>query len=500
VEDVGDLAPDAYSTTPIPEAQITAAIARVDGIAQDVMDRSKIPGMAVAVVHGGKVVFTKGYGVREVGKPELVDENTVFQLASVSKSLGASVIAHAVGEGTVKWSDPVVKYLPDFQLSDPAITPIVTIGDLYAHRSGIPAGAGDDLEGIGFTREQIIEKLRYFPLNPFRISYGYTNFGMTTGAEAVAAAAGTSWEDLSQQLLYGPLGMTATSSRYADYVAQPNRAIIHFNDNGTFTALYTRDADAQSPAGGASSTVTDMAKWMEMNLASGQVDGQQVIDADALLEGHTPQVVNHRADEPDARSRFYGYGVNVETTSTGQVKWGHSGAFYVGTGTAYAMLPGADVGIVALTNASPVGAAEAVTTSFTDLVRTGKIERDWLGFYGPQFATLFVNHSPVATTPAPAGPAPARPAADYVGTYSNEVAGDVVVTADGDTLTVKVGPKQLSATLNHYDGDVFSWLPPGGNGEPLSAVTFAGNSGGAAQTVQIEVLDAYGFGTFTRTG
>jgi len=291
------------------------------------MNRSGIPGMAVAVVHGGEVVFAKGFGVREVGKPELVDENTVFQLASVSKSLGASVIAHAVSEGTVKWSDPIVKYLPDFQLADASITPMVTIGDLYAHRSGIPAGAGDDLEGIGFTRDQIIEKLRYFPLNPFRISYGYTNFGMTTGAEAVAAAAGMSWEDLSQQLLYEPLGMTATSSRYADYVAQPNRAIIHFNDNGTFKALYTRDADAQSPAGGVSSNVTDMATWMEMNLASGQVNGEQVIDADALLEGHTPQVVNHRANEPDVRSRFYGYGVNVETTSTGQVKWGHSGAF-----------------------------------------------------------------------------------------------------------------------------------------------------------------------------
>ena len=140
-----------------------------------------------------------------------------------------------------------------------------------------------------------------------------------------------------------------------------------------------------------------------------------------------------------------------------------------------------------------------MTTSFTDLVRTGEIERDWLGFYAPQFATLFVNHSPVATTPAPASPAPARPAADYAGTYSNEVAGDVVVTANGETLTVQIGPKQLSSTLNHYDGDVFSWLPPGGNADPLSAVTFAGNPGGPAQTVQIEFLDAYKFGTFTRT-
>ena len=326
--------------SPIPEAQITAAIDKVDGIAQDVMSHSGVPGMAVAVVHGGKVVFAKGYGVREVGKPDLVDENTVFQLASVSKSIGSTVVAHAVSDGIVKWSDPVVKYLPDFQLSDPAVTEMVTIGDLYSHRSGIPTTAGDDLEGIGFTREQIIEKLRLFPLNPFRVSYGYTNFGMTTGGEAVAAAAGMPWEDLSAKELYEPLGMTSTSSTYADFLARPDRTTLHFNDSGTFKPLYIRDADAQSPAGGVSSNVTDLAKWMNMNLAAGEVDGQQLIDAEALQAAHTPQITSAPAKEPDARSRFYGYGFNVETTSTGHVKWGHSGAFYVGAGHRVRDAPG----------------------------------------------------------------------------------------------------------------------------------------------------------------
>ena len=185
---VGTLSPEQYSAVAIPQAQISAAVGKVDTLVTDVMTRSRIPGMAVAVVHGGKVVYSKGFGVREVGKPETVDVNTVFQLGSVSKSIGATVIAKAVGDGTVQWSDPVVKYLPDFRLSDPETTRLVTIGDLYAHRSGIPGGAGDDLEQIGFDRAQIIDKLRYFPLNPFRASYGYTNFGMTTGAQAVAAA------------------------------------------------------------------------------------------------------------------------------------------------------------------------------------------------------------------------------------------------------------------------------------------------------------------------
>ena len=495
----GQVAPDRYSAVPIPESQITAAIDKVDGIAQDVLSRSGVPGMAVAVVHGGKVVFAKGYGVREVGKPDLVDKNTVFQLASLSKSIGSTVVAHAVSEGIVKWTDPVVKYLPSFQLSDPAVTPMVTIGDLYSHRSGIPTTAGDDLEGIGFTREQIIDRLRLFPLNPFRVSYGYTNFGMTTGGEAVATAAGMPWEELSAKELYEPLGMTSTSSTYADFLSRADRATLHFSDSGTFKPLYIRDADPESPAGGVSSTVADLAKWMNMNLASGEVDGKQLIDPKVLQAAHTPQITSIPAKDADARSRFYGYGFNIETTSTGQVKWGHSGAFFVGAATAFAMIPGADVGIVVLTNASPVGAAEAVTTSFSDLVRTGTVERDWLGYYGPMFQTLFVNPSPVAE-PAPTSPAPPRDTADYVGTYTNDYAGDVVVTASGDTLTVQVGPKGLNAPLTHYDGDVFSWLAPGGNGDPVSAVTFGGAAGAAAQTIQIELLDTYGLGTFTRTG
>ena len=137
---------------------------------------------------------------------------------------------------------------------------------------------------------------------------------------------------------------------------------------------------------------------------------------------HDPdeESVNHCAEEPDQRSRFYGYGVNVETTSIGQVKWGHSGAFYVGTGTAFAMLPGADMGIVALTNASPVGAAEAVTTSFSDPVRTGTVERT---------GTASTRRSlPPCSSITARSPTRRRrpvrrrvlPAADYVGTYRNE--------------------------------------------------------------------------------
>jgi hypothetical protein len=122
-----------------------------------------------------------------VGKPEVVDPDTVFQVASVSKSVSSTCISKLVTDKIVSWSDPVTKYLPSFTLSDPAVTKAVTIGDFFAHRSGLPGMAREDLEGLGFDRDQTLSKLNQFPLGKYRLdyNYNYTNFGMTTGAEAV---------------------------------------------------------------------------------------------------------------------------------------------------------------------------------------------------------------------------------------------------------------------------------------------------------------------------
>ena len=487
LQPVGDTPPEAYVARPIPPAQIDAAIGGLDKMVTDVMRRTGVPGMSVAVVRGGQIVYAKGFGVREVGKDAKVNADTVFQLASVSKSVGSTCVSAAVTQGLVAWSDPVVKHLPDFALSDPEVTRRVTVADLYSHRSGLPDQAGDDLEAIGFDRADILSKLRLFELDPFRISYHYANFGLTAGAEAVAAATKRPWEQLCADLLYAPLGMASTSSTYADFVGRENRATLHFRTGATtFEPRYTRNADAQSPAGGVSSSANDLARWLMLNLADGKVGDQTLIDPAVLRESHTAQIATAPLRTSESRGRFYGYGFNVENTSTGHVRLGHSGAFYVGAGTAFGLVPGADVGIVALTNASPVGAAETVTTGFTDLVRTGAVERDWVSFFAQIFDPMFVNHSKVADPP-PANAPPARPLDSYVGTYTSPYAGDITVSRNGDQLTLTIGPKRLSAPLTHYAGDTFSWLAPGGNGDPVSAVTFADGTD-LAQSVDIELL------------
>ncbi len=261
-----------------------------------------------------RAVFEQGFGVRDVNKPDKVDANTVFELASVSKPLASTVVAGAVGEGKLSWDDPIVKYLPSFALVDPYVTADVTVADMFSHRSGLPDHAGDLLEDLGHDREYVLNALRLEPLAPFRDSYAYTNFGLTAAGVAAANAAGTSWEDLSKQVLYDPLIMTSTSSRFSDYENAPEKAVNHALVDGKFEAKYVRNADARSPAGGASSNLEDMEKWVRLRLANNKFDGKQVIDQKALEATRVPHAVSNPPRSPAGTAGFYGLGVGVGTT------------------------------------------------------------------------------------------------------------------------------------------------------------------------------------------
>ncbi len=346
-----DASPNERSAIQIPAGRIDDAVAKVDGLVGELMQNTGIPGMAVAIVHGGKTLYAKGFGVRDVGKgggpDNKVDADTVFQLASVSKSVGATVVAHAVTDNVVTWDTPVVSKLPWFALRDPYVTGQVTIADLYSHRSGLPDHAGDLLEDLGYDRRQVLQRLKYLPLAPFRISYAYTNFGVTAAAEAVAAAAGQSWEDLSDEVLYRPLGMGSTSSRFTDFLARPNHAVNHVKVADRWEARYQRDPDAQSPAGGVSSSLNDMTHWLAMVLADGVYNGRRITSPEALLPVYTPQVISRHPVSPRARASFYGYGFNVGVTSSGRTEYSHSGAFGLGAAANFVVLPSEDLAIIA---------------------------------------------------------------------------------------------------------------------------------------------------------
>jgi CubicO group peptidase (beta-lactamase class C family) len=486
----------------VPQEQVAAAVAQLDTLAQQALVRTGVPGLAVAVVYRDEVVYLKGFGVREAGKPAAVDADTVFQLASVSKPIASTVVAALVGEGVVDWDDRIVDHDPGFAMYDPWVTSQITLRDMFAHRSGLPGWAGDLLEDIGYDRAEVLHRLRFQPpASSFRSTYAYTNFGLTEGAVTAARAAGTSWENAAAERLYEPLGMRSTSSRFADYQAASNRAVTHVLVDGAYVPKYVRNADAQSPAGGVSSTVRDMAQWLRLQLGEGTVDGKQIVGAEALAETHRPQIVNRPPADPSAdRASFYGLGWNVSYDDAGRVRLGHSGGFNLGAATVVNLIPAEALGIVVLTNAAPRGVPEAVAQSFLDLATTGRLDRDYLPLYEAGFAREFAPNYGTTTdyTRPPVRPSPPLAFESYAGAYRNDYYGEIEIAADVGGLVLHMGPKKAPYPMWHWNRDVFLYQPTGENAYGPSAVTFVVGAEQKATRVVIENLDIHGEGGFER--
>ncbi len=481
-------------------AKVNAALTQLDALIPSVLQKSGVPGVAVVVVYNDQIVYLKGFGVREAGKPDAVDPDTVFQLASMSKPIASTVVASLVSDGTVRWNDTASSHMPQFQLMDPWVTREVTIADLFSHRSGLPGGAGDDLESVGFDRTEILRRLRFLtPASSLRSAYAYSNFGLTAGAEAAAEAAGKPWEDLAAERLYRPLGMTNTSSRNADFAAATNRATLHVWENGRWAPSFTRQPDAQSPAGGVTSTARDLAQWMRLELGNGEVDGQRLISADALAQTHQPTIARGQNPVTGATS-FYGLGWNVDIDSQGHTFWTHAGAFSQGAQTLVNLMPSEHLGITVLSNAFPSGVPDGLASSFYDFALNGTLTQDWVALWTKAYdgltASFAAGGAPYATTPTT--PLPALPLSAYVGTYTNDYFGPLEVTQENDHLVVQLGPKHKAFTLTHFDRDIFTYLP---DPEPPAAnagVIFHVGPDRQAQSVVLDNYNGDGQGTFTR--
>lgn len=497
------LGPHAASAEDIAPDRMEAALSKLEALAEGVAADGGVPGLAIGVVHDDKMVFLKGFGRREAGKPEAVDADTVFQIASLSKPVSATIVAALVGEKIVSWNAKIADLDPAFRLSDPYPTSELTVRDLFAHRSGLPGTAGDDLEGIGYDRAEILHRLRFVPpLSSFRAGYSYSNFGLTEGAVAAAKPTGKSWEEIAEEKLYRPLGMNSTSSRYADFLKHANRAALHVMVDGVWAAKIRRDPDAQAPAGGVSSTARDLSQWVRLVLGNGVYDGKPLIAADALAETHVPLMTRGRNPVSGSES-FYGLGWNVEFGRHG-LSWGHAGAFSVGARTLVTLFPEEKLGMVVIANAFSTGVPEGLSESFADMAFDGKIEKDWVKAWDDAYASLFgpAVAAAKATYAAPPSPAsPAGPASTYTGRYFNGFIGDAVVSGEGDGLVLKLGPGGArSYSLEHFDRDMFLTYPDAETPDAPSGVSFVLGPDGKATAMTIDFLDGNHLGTLARVG
>ncbi|MGI9074684.1 MAG: serine hydrolase [Bryobacteraceae bacterium] len=483
------------------EKPIGPLLQQIETFVLDGMQKTQVPGVAVVVVYHDKIVYLKGFGVRRAGSRVLVDPETVFHLASVSKPIASTVVAALVGDHEVDWDDRIIDLDPEFKLSDQNVTEQVTIRDLLSHRSGLPTSAGDVLEDLGFSRPEILHKMRLLPLpGTFRKTFQYSNFGYTEGAIAAAKHVRKRWEVLAHERLFEPLGMTSTSYRYSDFENSENKAAIHVFVDGKPVARYKRNPDAEAPAGGASSSVRDLAQWLRLQLRGGTFDGEQIVSADALKQTHSPQIVTG-PDRVNGGNAYYGLGWDVNYDRHHNVILSHSGAFFLGTGTAVRFSPSEQLGIIVLTNATPTGLAEAVTYTFFDLYQQGKPSRDWLALFSDYFRNLIESENNSDTNPnyakltPPASPTPSKPLSAYVGTYCNDYYGKVEISEHRGLLWMRLPAKGTLYTLTHWDADTFLYRFEAEQGIGTRAVKFMF---GGTPELRIDNLALEGNGVFIR--
>lgn len=439
-----------------PTGSMEDAVAAIDRFAEAALAEYGVPGAAVALVVDGKTVLARGYGVRTAGQPEPVDADTVFQLASVTKTLTGAALGTVVDAGQLGWDDPVVEFVPNFALADPYPTRWTTTRDLLAHRTGLPAFTGDIIGVLGYDRDEVMRRVQYFPLPySFREVDGYSNIGYFVAGQVLAEKTGLEWEEALTERILDPVGMTRSAPNLHGAPADGNISANHALVGGA-VAVVPPDPNFVLGAGGAAiSTATDLGRFMEMLLGGGSIDGRQVLAPGTVAEIFAPSMVAAPSftELPpiDDQSGFaYGLGWGLYHDRGYQVM--EKGGALAGIRTIVELVPDLKLGVAVLANMNVTVLPEAIRAFVleqfigqTDPDVQEKIRQAGAGIQG-----MFQAPTP----PADAGP-PSRPLDAYAGTYANDLYGKVLVVRDGDGFRMEAGPARHPVRLTPFAFDTF---------------------------------------------
>lgn len=421
-----------------------------------------VAGFAVAVVHEGRVVFAKGYGVREVGRPEPVDTATIFAIASTTKAITGAALGMLVDEGKVRWDDPVTKHLPGFQLYDPYATREVTVRDLMTHRAGLP-NADFLWTGGDNSREEAIRRLRFLPPSySFRAGYVYHNVMVSAAGEVVEAASGMSWDDFVTTRIFQPLGMTRSVTTLAASQSRENRAAPHWPRNDSLFVIKNSMADGIGPAGSAWSSVSDMAKWVRFLLDTGKVDGRRLLQPGTWAELFRP-VTMLGPVTPNAAPQVRMSNPHFRTYALGWFQQDYQGRqvdFHTGSLNGMIAINGLireeGLGVYVLGNTDHAELRHAIMFKTFDLF-LGLPTRDWSG---EMLALYRADEARDDSTARRAearrvqGTSPSLPLDRYAGTFADSLYGRVTVTFEEGVLRLRTSSTQV-ATLEHWHFDTF---------------------------------------------
>jgi CubicO group peptidase (beta-lactamase class C family) len=425
----------------------------------------RVPGLAIAVVKDDRVVFSRGYGVREMGKPGAVDPHTLFAIGSTTKAMTAALVGMLVDESKVEWDAPVTRYLPWFQLKDPAVTREVTVRDLLTHRAGL--GNADYLwYGQRNSTEEILRRVRLLdPAYSLRSGFIYQNIMYAAVGAVVEAASGQPWATMMQTRIFDPLGMRDTIPTAAALSSHPNVASPHFIVEGKVRVIENASVDPVAAAGSVWSSVDDMSKWMQFLLDGGKTggaNGKRLLSQAAFQELFTPQTIAPYEMYPTTRltkPHWMTYGLGwFQQDYRGRAVDFHTGSID-GMVAIHGLIRDEHLGVYVLGNLDHGEVRHALMYSVFDRYgpdRAGS-DRDWsadfLKLYGDiQREENLARAKKDALRVA--GTSPSLPPARFAGDYSEALHGDVKVTHDGHALHVQYG-SAFDGTLEHWHYNTF---------------------------------------------
>lgn len=444
-------------------AQITLAGKSIDDYINECIKRWEIPGMSVAVIENGKVTYLKGFGVREKGKSEPVDENTMFAVASNTKAFVGTSIAILESKGLLKLDDRVTSYLPYIEFYNPETTKLLSIKDILTHRTGIGTFHGDFISwGTNVNSYDLMKNLRNIkPAYDFRSGYGYFNMGYVIAGEIIKEVSRQDWSAFVADNILSPLGMTRTISTITRLKEFDNIAAPHTYDyDFKITPIPWRNIDNIGPCGGLISSASDMAKWIEMQVNDGTYGGREIAPKKVILRTHTPfnliPAPSHGSENRTFRHfRTYGLGWGI-ADFRGELFLEHSGG-YDGMVSRTAFMPDRKFGLVILTNNDQNDAISSLMYQLFDYA-LGNQTTNWdslifsvMTVDGKTRDEIYWNEIRDRKDPALK---PSFEMTSLAGKYFNEQAGMLTIYKEGSdiefTLSTRPGTKGI---FRHWRND-----------------------------------------------
>ena len=435
---------------------------------RQVMADWSVPGLAIAVVTDSSVVWSRGYGERNVETGAPVTDRTLFAIGSTTKAFTAAGLGILRDEGRLDWSTPVQEHLPRFRMKSEFATEEMTPVDLMTHRSGLPRH-GLLWYATDYSRESLFQRLRHLePSESFRSTFQYQNLMYMTAGYLGGQISGLGWETFTRRRLLEPLGMSRTTFSVDSMQQTGDYARPYGGDRDTMEATDYHPLDAIGPAGSINSSVSEMSAWVQLFLNDGRRGDTQLIDSTTVGQLTQPRIVLEeiRPFMPKTGgSLLYALGWFKETHGEERLLW-HSGGID-GFSAMVGMMPDREVGWIILTNKGDTPAPSVLLYELVDHV-LGREGEDWnqrvSDFYEQQESepdTAQSDTTEAAASEAPAdtsaAPGPSHPLDDYAAEYTNPGYGTFEVTMEGDSLTGRYG--RLSSTLRHQQYDVFELRP-----------------------------------------